>query len=431
VIFDILSNKILHFAILLLPLLIEKPKKLNMKKIICLAALLIAFVVCIQPIAYAKVPSKAYSIKKGMIHFKEPARAKGQTSMLGFAAEPIDTVRVGIIGLGMRGKGPLKRMSFIEGVKIVAICDLYQEKINKSQERLAKYKMPRADEYVGEDAWKQLCQREDIDLVYIVTDWGSHTPMAVYAMEHGKHVAIEVPAATSVAECWQLVDTSERTRKHCMMLENCIYDQFELTTLNMAQQGLFGEIVHAEGAYIHALDPWWDKYHDCWRLKFNQAHDGDVYPTHGLGPVCFALNIHRGDRMTHLVSMDTESWCGKADFAKAFEAVRRSGLFIGVDSAPLHLARLCAVPALSIWGATSPYHLTRNFENYSETLIVADAHCTPCVHRKNVYCPFEKSCTAMVKVNSVLTAAESLLDNPLTGGRGVCYEQVQPPRKKL
>lgn len=126
-----------------------------------------------------------------------------------------------------------------------------------------------------------------------------------------------------------------------------------------------------------------------------------------------------------------ESWCGKADFAKAFEAVRRSGLFIGVDSAPLHLARLCAVPALSIWGATSPYHLTRNFENYSETLIVADAHCTPCVHRKNVYCPFEKSCTAMVKVNSVLTAAESLLDNPLTGGRGVCYEQVQPPRKKL
>lgn len=131
------------------------------------------------------------------------------------------------------------------------------------------------------------------------------------------------------------------------------------------------------------------------------------------------------------ISPRVESWCGKADFAKAFEAVRRSGLFIGVDSAPLHLARLCAVPALSIWGATSPYHLTRNFENYSETLIVADAHCTPCVHRKNVYCPFEKSCTAMVKVNSVLTAAESLLDNPLTGGRGVCYEQVQPPRKKL
>ena len=255
---------------------------------------------------------KPYTIKDGMIHFVEPERAEGQTSMLGFAAEPIDTVRVGIIGLGMRGKGPLKRMSFIDGVKIVAICDLHQDRIDKSQARLEKYKMPRADEYVGEDAWKELCQRDDIDLVYIVTDWSSHTPMAVYAMEHGKHVAIEVPAATSVAECWQLVDTSERTRKHCMMLENCIYDQFELTTLNMAQQGLFGEIVHAEGAYIHTLGDLWDKYNDYWRLKFNQAHNGDVYPTHGLGPVCFALNIHRGDRMTYLVSMDTDSWCGKA-----------------------------------------------------------------------------------------------------------------------
>ncbi len=265
---------------------------------------------------YCGANDKPYTIKKGMIHFDEPKREAGQTSMLGFAAEPIDTVRVGIIGLGMRGKGPLKRMSFIDGVKIVAICDLHQENVNKGQERLAKYGMPRADEYVGEGAWKQLCQRKDIDLVYIVTDWSSHTPMAVYAMEQGKHVAIEVPAATSVKECWQLVDTSERTRKHCMMLENCIYDHFELTTLNMVQQGLFGEIIHAEGAYIHALDKFWKGYNDNWRLKYNQEHRGDVYPTHGLGPVCFALNIHRGDRMTHLVSMDTESWCGKATAKK-------------------------------------------------------------------------------------------------------------------
>ena len=282
-----------------------------MKRFFYLTILLVAFVLSSQPVVYGSSHNTPYSIKKGMIHFKEPKRAKGQTSMLGFAAEKIDTVRVGIIGLGMRGKGPLKRMSFIEGAKIVAICDFHQENIDKSQARLAKYGQPRADEYVGKDAWKKLCQRKDIDLVYIVTDWKSHTPIAVYAMEQGKHVAIEVPAATSVAECWQLVDTSERTRRHCMMLENCIYDHFELTTLNMAQQGLFGEIVHAEGAYIHALDPWWDKYHECWRLKFNQEHDGDVYATHGFGPVCFALNIHRGDRLTHLVSMDTNSWKGK------------------------------------------------------------------------------------------------------------------------
>ena len=256
--------------------------------------------------------TKPYIIKNGMIHFAEPERAEGQTSMLGFAAEPIDTVRIGVIGMGMRGKGPLKRMSFIEGAKIVAICDLHQDNLDKAQERLEKYNSPRADEYLGEEAWKEMCKRQDIDLVYIVTPWTKHTPMAVYAMEQGKHVAIEVPAATSVAECWQLVDTSERTRRHCMMLENCIYDHFELTALNMVQQGLIGEVIHVEGGYIHALDKFWDRFDDNWRLKFNQSHNGDVYATHGLGPICFALNIHRGDRMTHLVSMDTESWVGAA-----------------------------------------------------------------------------------------------------------------------
>jgi predicted dehydrogenase len=126
-------------------------------------------------------------------------------------------------------------------------------------------------------------------------------------MEHGKHVAVEVPAATSVEECWQLVDTSERTRRHCMMLENCVYDFFELTSLNMAQQGLFGEILHAEGAYIHNLSDYWNDYYGNWRLDFNQKHRGDVYATHGFGPVCQALNIHRGNRLNYLVCMDTKS----------------------------------------------------------------------------------------------------------------------------
>ena len=280
------------------------------RKIFVLTTLLAAVVTCTVIVLSYTANNKPYTIKNGMIHFAEPERAEGQTSMLGFAAEPIDTVRVGIIGLGQRGKGPLKRMSFIEGVKIVAICDLHQENLDKGQERLAKYNMPKADEYVGEEAWKQVCEREDINLIYIATDWLSHTPIAVYAMEHGKHVAIEVPAATSVAECWQLVDTSERTRRHCMMLENCVYDHFELTVLNMVQQGIFGEIVHVEGGYLHSLDKFWPLFDDNWRLKYNQAHDGDVYATHGLGPICFALNIHRGDRMTHLVAMDTNSWVG-------------------------------------------------------------------------------------------------------------------------
>ena len=281
-----------------------------MKRNLIIGTILIAIVVAASIVAFNNKSDKPYTIKNGMIHFAEPERVAGQTSMLGFAAEPIDTVRVGIIGIGQRGRGPLKRMSYIDGVKIVAICDRHQENIDKGQARLKKYGMPTADEYVGEEAWKEVCQRDDIDLIYITTPWHLHTPMAVYAMEQGKHVAIEVPAATSVAECWQLVDTSERTRRHCMMLENCVYDHFELTTLNMVQQGLLGEIVHVEGGYLHSLDKFWPLFDDNWRLKFNQAHDGDVYATHGLGPICFALNIHRGDRMTHLVAMDSNSWIG-------------------------------------------------------------------------------------------------------------------------
>ena len=271
---------------------------------------LLAFV-AVSLFAQSGLAKKPYSVKKGMIHFAEPKRAKGQTSMLGFAAEPIERVRVGIIGLGMRGKGFAKRLTLIENADVVAICDLVQENLDKTQQIIAKAGGKRAEEYVGGDAWKRLCESKSIDLVYVVTSWENHTPIAVYAMEQGKHVAIEVPAAMSVKECWQLVDTSERTRKHCMMLENCIYDHFELTALNMAQHGLFGEIIHGEGAYIHNLSEFWDRYYDNWRLKFNQAHRGDVYATHGLGPICHAMNIHRGDRMTHLVSMDTDSWIGK------------------------------------------------------------------------------------------------------------------------
>ena len=251
-----------------------------------------------------------YRIKDGVIVFDEPAPAKGQEDMLLFAADPIDTVRTGFIGLGMRGPDAVRRLTYIDGAKVVALCDLEADRVAKSQEILAGRGKPAAAEYSGEDGWKQLCERDDIDLVYICTNWQTHVDMAVYAMECGKHVAVEVPAAMSVAECWRLVDTSERTRKHCMMLENCVYDFFELTCLNMAQQGLFGEVLHAEGAYIHNLEPFWDYYHDNWRLDFNQKHSGDVYATHGFGPDCQVLNIHRGDKLEYLVSMDTKSVVG-------------------------------------------------------------------------------------------------------------------------
>ena len=255
--------------------------------------------------------SVPHKIKDGRIVLSAPERQKGQESALLLTCAPIDTVRVGFIGVGMRGSSAVYRYTFIEGVEIAAICDIEEDNIRRSQHTLASRGLPSAAEYAGPDSWKELCRRDDIDLIYICTPWDTHTPMAVYAMEQGKHVAIEVPAAMSIAECWQLVDTAEKTRRHCMMLENCVYDYFEMTALNMAQQGLFGEILHVEGAYIHNLEPYWKEYHNNWRLKFNAVRKGDIYPTHGLGPACQVLDIHRGDRMEYLVSMDTESVLGK------------------------------------------------------------------------------------------------------------------------
>ena len=204
--------------------------------------------------------------------FEEPARPAGQESVLKLACEPLDTVRVGFIGLGSRGKGAIERYVYLPDAKVVALCDLDSSNVNKANEILVAHDRPAADIYVGDEVWKEMCARKDIDLIYICTDWHAHTPMAVYAMKQGKHVAVEVPAATTVAECWELVNTAEQTRRHCMMLENCCYDFFELATLNMAQQGVFGEVMHTEGAYIHDLrsanyDSTATGYKNMWRLK--------------------------------------------------------------------------------------------------------------------------------------------------------------------
>jgi predicted dehydrogenase len=246
------------------------------------------------------------------IEVEVPKRPAGQEHAVGLTAPKLEVVRIGIIGLGMRGDGAVARLINIPGVEITALCDIVPERVEEGQAILRKAGLPEAAAYSGsEDAWKELCDREDLDLVYVVTDWKNHANIGVYAMEHGKHVAIEVPAAMTLDEIWALINTSERTRKHCMQLENCVYDFFEMTALNMAQQGLLGEVIHAEGSYIHNLEDYWGEYYNNWRLDYNNEHRGDVYPTHGIGPVTQALNIHRGDRMTTLVSMDTKSFNGK------------------------------------------------------------------------------------------------------------------------
>jgi hypothetical protein len=246
---------------------------------------------------------------------------KQRFNMCGYAAPKLDKVRIGIIGLGMRGPGAVRRMSQIEGVEIIALCDKDPKRVEKQQKTLEKVGLPKAKEYSGNDGWKALCESADIDLVYICTPWSLHTPMAVYAMNNGKHAAVEVPAAKTIDECWQLVETSEKTKKHCMMLENCCYDFFEQMTLNMARNGIFGELVHAEGAYIHnLLDMNFDKksYADMWRLRENASRNGNLYPTHGLGPIAQCLDINRGDKFDHLVAMSSNDFqMGKMAIEKA------------------------------------------------------------------------------------------------------------------
>lgn len=257
--------------------------------------------------AAAMLAVSCNSGKPQAIKTEIPARPVGQEDVLGLRLDPIDTVKIGFVGLGGRGSYALYRYLSVPWTKIVALCDIEPDRVEKNVNFLKEHGIEVSGTYTGNEGYKELCKRDDIDLVYICTDWVNHAPVALEALNNGKNVACEVPSATSLAECWALVNAAEKNRRHCMMLENCCYDFFELSALEMARQGVFGDIIHAEGAYCHNLTDYWDGYWRNWRLEFNSKHKGDVYPTHGLGPVCQALNIHRGDRMKTLVAMDTPS----------------------------------------------------------------------------------------------------------------------------
>ena len=267
-------------------------------------------------------PSTKWHWDKGTIVIETPQRPAGQEHVLGLKADPIQTVRVAFVGLGMRGPGAVNRFCHIPGVEIVALCDYEAERAEKQQQYLRKAGLAPAAIYSGEKGYEELCKRDDIDLVYVATDWNHHFPVAKCAMENGKHTAIEVPSAMNLEQCWELIDLSEKTRLHCFILENCCYDYYEMNALAMAQDGVFGEVIRAEGAYIHELSAFWkaywkdpndnDKDNLHWRMKYNMENRGDVYATHGLGPVAQCMDIHRGDRFTTLIAMDTESFAGKA-----------------------------------------------------------------------------------------------------------------------
>lgn len=258
------------------------------------------------------------SIKSNIDYSK---RRKQLFNMCGYAAPKIPVVRIGYVGLGSRGGWAVNRMQNIQEIEVNALCDIHQSAVKKSQETLGNFKKKPAKEYFGNEySWKKMCEQEDIDLIYIATSWKWHVPIALYAMECGKHVAIEVPAATNMEDCWKLVETSERTKKHCMQLENCCYDFFEILTVNMAQKGLLGEVMHGEGAYIHDLlqGMFGEPNYPAWRWEENHL-SGNPYPTHGLGPVCWAMNINRGDRMEYMSSMSTNDFMME-DLAKQLAA---------------------------------------------------------------------------------------------------------------
>lgn len=226
-------------------------------------------------------------------------------NMCGHRSPKLDKVRIGFVGLGNRGPQAVLRMNRIEGVSIAALCDIREEKARQAAASLKGGPHQPAIYSGSEYAWKKMCDNEELDLIYICTPWHLHTPIAVYAMKQGKHAAVEVPAAKTLDECWQLVETSEKTKQHCIILENCCYDFFELLTLQLARQGWFGEIVHGEGAYIHTLlegNFSKEKYYQFWRLKEN-FRNGNLYPTHGMGPVAQVMNINRGDQFDYLVSI--------------------------------------------------------------------------------------------------------------------------------
>ena len=225
-------------------------------------------------------------------------------------------IRIAFIGIGQRGSAAVHRVSMIPGVEIVALCDSRSVRVEENLAWLKGQKYAGADKirkYVGDEAYKDLCDFGECDVVYCATPWALHQPVGLRALLGGKIALIEVTSALTVDQCWELVEASEKFQLPCMQLENCVYGEIELLELNLARLGMFGEINHAEGGYLHDLReiiPSDGKlnWEAAWRYAENQVHKGDRYPTHGLVPICQTMGINRGDRLDYLVSLDSGSF---------------------------------------------------------------------------------------------------------------------------
>jgi predicted dehydrogenase len=237
---------------------------------------------------------------------KAPESQASSSTVIDLPFKPVSP-RMGIIGTGGRGTSLLQNFLAAD-VQVNALCDIVPEKAQNAQALVQKSgQKPPALYTNGDHAFEALVSRDDLDVVVIATPWRWHTPMALATMKNGKHALSEVPAATTLEECWQLVDTAEKTRKHCIMLENCCYGYNETLVLRMIRDKLFGDLLYGEGAYIHDLreEMFSNKGEGLWRRTVHTERDGNLYPTHGLGPVANYMGINRGDRFDYLVSMST------------------------------------------------------------------------------------------------------------------------------
>jgi len=227
-----------------------------------------------------------------------------------FAAPAIDNVRIGFVGVGGMGTAHVRNLLRIEGCQITAVCDIRPENAQRATDLITEAGFAAPALYTGgETDFERMCAEEELDLVYTATPWRWHVPVCVAAMENGAHAATEVPAAYTIEDCWRLVEVAERTRKHCVMMENCNYDRPEMLVFNVAKQGLMGEILHAECGYLHDLRAikLGDGGEGNWRWWHSTQRDANLYPTHGLGPVANVMDINRGDAFSYLVSMSSPS----------------------------------------------------------------------------------------------------------------------------
>jgi len=238
----------------------------------------------------------------------EPDVGPAPTELL--AAPPMEVVRVGFVGVGLQGTGHCRNLLRIDGVELTAVCDIVPAKVARVQDMAVEAGQARPTGYsASETDFERLCAEEDLDLVFTATPWKWHVPVCVSAMENGKHAATEVPAAYTPEDCWKLVEYAERYEKHCVMMENCNYGRWEMMVFNMVRQGMFGEVLHGAGGYLHDLRAVkFERAHEgLWRRQHSMERNGNLYPTHGLGPVANCMDINRGDKFDYLVSMSSPS----------------------------------------------------------------------------------------------------------------------------